>query len=269
MTKEEWDKLPPKIRESLKLEGYSPASLRPTERKNLPSTRAGLSNVTEATSLKPTADIASTFYDPTDPQRRSAIVYDPLDPHEQLTSAHEYEHALATQGLGSGKEINTKWDELIGKEGATRKDIVERMIKHAPYLQKTWNLPKSHATGEGYFASSIAGQKGTPDYLNEQLATLSALEQAKKSRFVEDPYVRKNILTTPAERETYEALTGLRQSRLDPRDLPPYTRQPGSTDLPGDKDAGFMGKIKSMIGLAGGGMVAAPKKRKSKIVKGT
>ncbi len=118
MTKEEWDKLPPKIRESLKLEGFSAASLRPTGRTDHPSTRAGLSNTTEATALKQTGNIASTFREPNDPQRRSAIVYDPLDPHEKLTSAHEYEHALANQGLGGAQLINTKWDELIGKEGA-------------------------------------------------------------------------------------------------------------------------------------------------------
>jgi hypothetical protein len=160
--------------------------------------------------------------------------------------------------------INTKWDELVGKEGAARKDIVDRLVKHAPYLQKIWGLPSSHVKGVGYFSPDVLKQKESPDYLNEQLATLSALEQGKKSRFVEDPYVRKHILTTPAERETYEALTGLRQSRLDPRDLPPYTRQPGSTELPGDKDAGFMGKIKSMIGLAGGGIVAKSTRKQRK-----
>jgi hypothetical protein len=87
------------------------------------------------------------------------------------------------------------------------------------------------------------------NFLYEQLATLSALEQSKNKRLTDDPYVRKHILKTKDERETYNALTGLRQSRLDAKDLPPYTRQDDKTD------PSLGQKLKSMLGFANGGVV--------------
>jgi hypothetical protein len=141
------------------------------------------------------------------------------------TAAHEMEHVLANQGLGSGSALNLKWDELVKDKGSMRQDIVKRIVEHAPYLSKTYGIdPKDIQTG--YFSKNVLARPDMRNFLYEQMATLSAVEQATNRQLTNDPYVRQHIFKTPAERETYNALTGLRQSRLDPKDLPPYTRQP-------------------------------------------
>jgi hypothetical protein len=62
--------------------------------------------------------------------------------------------------------------------------------------------------------------------------------------------LRKTLFKDKDVRETYNAITGLRQTRLDARDLPSYTRQPELAE-PGTVD-----KLKKLIGYANGGYVA-------------
>lgn len=160
--------------------------------------------------------------------RNSSIVLNgrQKDPY---TLAHEYEHALANQGLGSSSELNSKFDSLSGGSRKDREQLVRSLIQAAPHLVEKWGLSPEDASS-GYFSDKMAKHQGslTPNLLYEQMATLSALEQSKNKRLVDDPYIRENVFKTPAQRETYDALTGLRQTRLDARDLPPYTRQPES-----------------------------------------
>ena len=70
---------------------------------------------------------------------------------------------------------------------------------------------------------------------------------------MDDPVVRK-VFNTPALRETYDAMTGLRQTRLDARDLPSYTRipeKPEAKQTVQDKVQfmPFLDKIKAKLGL--------------------
>ena len=94
----------------------------------------------------------------------------------------------------------------------------------------------------------------------EQLATLSALEQMNKKKLTDDPYVRNNILTTRDQRETYNALNGLRQSRLDPRDLAPYTRYEDKND------PSTSTKLKNGLGFSKGGLIDKPIAGNSKLI---
>lgn len=163
------------------------------------------------------------------PGMGTTLTYAP-DKNERYTRAHEYEHALTQQSLGRGSALNGKWDELTAKDdqyGTSRHEVVDALIKHAPHLVKNWGLDESD-TKYGYFSEPMRKQQGSAprNLLYEQLASLSALEQISNRRLVDDPYVREHILNTPAKRETYDAITGLRQTRLDARDLPSYTRQP-------------------------------------------
>ena len=64
-----------------------------------------------------------------------------------------------------------------------------------------------------------------------------------------DPVLRKTLFKNKEVRETYNAITGLRQTRLDARDLPPYTRQSEPTE------PGVIDKLRKMIGYANGGYV--------------
>jgi hypothetical protein len=161
------------------------------------------------------------------------------------TLAHEMEHALAAQGLEpQGRTINKEWDKLSGDHPTSdRSSLVKRLAEHAPYLQEKWGLDPE----AGYFSSKIKG--ANPNLLEEQFASLSALEQEKNKRLTDDPYVRKHIFVTPEQRAAYNALTGLRQSRLDAKDLPPYTPQPDKSDPT------MMDRVKSLFGYANGGYI--------------
>lgn len=267
MTREEWEKLTPYMRRTLRESGAYIGELAPVPEKGQPVTNFGIINSPEHSMRLSTGLEGVTFAPenselPTD-DRSSFRIYNRTqmekDPKQAfVTRAHEAEHALADQGRGTGSAINAEWNDMVGKAGATRGHIVDRLVKNSDYLVKNWGLSSADAE-KGYFAKKILPRSDSHNFLYEQLATISALEQQTGKRFVEDPYVRKNILKTPAEREAYEALTGLRQTRLDAKDLPPYTRQPGSTSIKSDPDnAGVIDKVKSMFGFEHGGAVQMP-----------
>jgi hypothetical protein len=67
--------------------------------------------------------------------------------------------------------------------------------------------------------------------------------------------LRKTLFKNKNVRETYNAITGLRQTRLYARDLPPYTRQSEPTEPTEPAEPGMMDKLKKMIGYANGGYV--------------
>jgi len=146
------------------------------------------------------------------------------------TIAHETEHLLARQNLGSAANINSKFDELIGNKGISRLNFVRDAVKAAPYLKEKYDLQSSYLDPKMFeFQTKFGLGK---NLLYEQLASLAALEQRHKIDLTKDPELRKTLFSRPDVRETYNALTGLRQTRLDPRDLPPYTRvaEPGMLD---------------------------------------
>jgi len=258
MTQEEWNKLPPYIRASLERAGGHFGIVEKAPAKSAPYTRMGLTQSEEY--LAPMRDSIEGYNKPVltqEGRRTSYSVYNDMQPKKELaiTRAHEAEHALEAQGIGGVTSINSLWNSMVGENGPDRSEIVKRLVKHAPHLVKVYGLPDADAKS-GYFSSEVLGRSDARNYLDEQLATLSALEQVTGKRLVTDPYVRKHILKTPAEREAYEALTGLRQTRMDAKDLPPYTRQKGSTSTKEDPDdPGFMAKIKSMLGMYQGGLI--------------
>jgi len=146
------------------------------------------------------------------------------------TIAHETEHLLARQNLGSAANINSKFDELIGNKGTSRFNFVRDAVKAAPYLKEKYDLQSSYLDPKMLEYQSKFGLG--KNLLYEQLASLAALEQRHKIDLTKDPELRKTLFSRPDVRETYNALTGLRQTRLDPRDLSPYTRvaEPGMLD---------------------------------------
>jgi hypothetical protein len=244
--------------------------LTPSQQKNLPSTVAG------ATALE---GIGQASFDP---NVGGFSAQDVKDKHltnqsylmlnsnpktnlpEKEVMAHEMEHVLANQGLTPYHYgMNQEWDKLIdsGSTEDQRGAVVKRLIEHAPYLQKKWGLDDASANS-GYFSPNVLNDKlnGHSAYLYEQLATLSALEQMNKKKLTDDPYVRNNILTTRDQRETYNALTGLRQSRLDPHDLAPYTRYEEKSD------PSTLTKIKNALGFSAGGSIDKPINGNSKLI---
>ena len=168
---------------------------------------------------------------------------------DKNTIAHEQEHLLARQGLGTGPAINRKFDELIGKKGPIiREQFVKNAVGVADHLKQKYGIDNA------YFYPSMLKQGGTALY--EQLATLAGYEAANNVDLTKDPVLRKTLFKDKDVRETYNAITGLRQTRLDARDLPSYTRQPEPAD------SGMVDKLKKLIGYANGGYVASAGNKK-------
>jgi len=229
-------------------EGVNPRRLTPVQSSEMPSTAAGLPSlrVYQDPSIANTNTHGYILGGPHRGENEiknrgmaQAMFVGKKD--DQSTVAHETEHLLARQNLGHPTKINNKFDELTGNKGL-RSVFVSEAIKVAPYLEKKFGMQS------GYFLKEMADFQGSRarNLLYEQLAELSALEQIHKVDLTKDPELRKTLFKSPAVREAYNAITGLRQTRLDPRDLPPYTRQP---------EPGMTDKLKKLMGFADGGAV--------------
>jgi hypothetical protein len=160
-----------------------------------------------------------------------------LNPNaDKNTIAHEQEHLLARQGLGTGAAINNKFDELLGKYGPTlRAQFVKDAVGSAGYLEKKYGIKNAYLDPRMSTSGSL---------FYEQLATLAGYEAANGVDLTKDPVLRKTLFKNKDVRETYNAITGLRQTRLDARDLPSYTRQPEQSE------PGMVDKVKQFLGLA-------------------
>ena len=236
--------------EQLSREGIDPSRLK--ERKipsrEQPYTSAGLPSlqVFDTPALQDTTTeafmLGSNRIADFDKNRRQAQAVFMRSDAAPYALAHEQEHLLARQGLGTPARINSKFDELIGeKSGAQRKQFVKDVIGAAEHLKTKYGIE------DAYFDPRMLEQGGTALY--EQLASLAGYEAANNVDLTKDPVLRKTLFKNKNVRETYNAITGLRQTRLDARDLPPYTRQSEPAE------PGVMDKLKKMIGYANGGYV--------------
>lgn len=161
------------------------------------------------------------------------------------TLGHEQEHLLARQGLGSSVVINRKFDELMGKNNSlARQQFVKDAVGAADYLKEKYGIENA------YFNPEMLKQGGTALY--EQLASLAGHETANNVDLTKDPVLRKTLFKNKDVRETYNAITGLRQTRLDAKDLPPYTR------LAEPSEPGITDKLKKLLGFASGGSIGKP-----------
>lgn len=163
---------------------------------------------------------------------------------ELHTRAHEAEHVLAKRGLGDARSINDKFDELMGDSKARRR-FVSEALGLQDYLRNTYGITSS------YFNPKQREFQGSllPNLLFEQLAELAAVEQARNTDLTKDPTLRNTIFKDKKVREVYNAITGLRQTRLDARDLAPYTPI-------AEKPEGVMGFIRDKLGFKDGGEVS-------------
>lgn len=229
-------------------EGTNPRAMRPVQPEGMPPSAAGLPSlrVFQDPAISGTNTEGYMMGGPHRGEdeiknRGMAQAVFVSDTNVPNTVAHEVEHLLARQNLGHPSKLNTKFDELTGNKGL-RHSFVTSAIKVAPYLEKKYGMES------GYFTEKMYDLQGSraKNLLYEQLAELSALEQIHKVDLTKDPELRKTLFKSPEIREAYNALTGLRQTRLDPRDLPPYTRQP---------EPGVTDKLKKLMGFADGGAV--------------
>jgi hypothetical protein len=193
-----------------------------------PSTAAGVYSLSKEGTVPGLSSIGATVQSKSG--RKNAVLYQP-GKDDAYVRGHEYEHVLANQGLDPKQSINSKFDDLIRETNSTpyttRVNLVKDLISHAPHFVEQYGLNPKEAES-GYFSKKMYDYQGGSAglLLAEQFASLSSLEQKTGKRLVDDPYIRKNVLKTPELREAYDAVTGLRQTRLDSKDLPPYTRVP-------------------------------------------
>jgi len=229
-------KLDPETIRILRNEGTSPASLKrvapPLE---LNPSAAGLPGLMMYDDPSLTRTTTSGYIlDGSDDKKNvgmaQAMFLNPSKGERADTVAHETEHLLARQNLGSGANVNSKFDELIGDKGNSRLKFVRKAVELGPYLEEKYNIKNAYFDPKMLEFQSKFGMG--KNLLYEQLASLSAAEQRLKVDLTKDPELRKTLFSRPDVRETYNAITGLRQTRLDPRDLSPYTRvaEPGMLD---------------------------------------
>jgi hypothetical protein len=237
--------LDPRTLEQLKIMGVDPNRLkdRRTTPQEQPYTTAGLPSlrVLDAPELQNTNTLgfvlgSKRIADFDQNRRQTQALFLSPDANKN-TIAHEQEHLLARQGLGAGAAINSKFDELLGKKGPIlREQFVKDAIGAAVHLKEKYGI------GNAYFDPRMLKQGGTALY--EQLATLAGYEAANSVDLTKDPVLRKTLFKNKDVRETYNAITGLRQTRLDARDLPTYTRQPELAE------PGMVDRFKQLFGLA-------------------
>jgi hypothetical protein len=229
-------------------EGIYPPGTSVRSTKGMPANTAGIPNLLarEARELRDTNTrgfILDSYKTGVNPKLKDAMFLAPDAGNE--TVAHEAEHLMARRQLGSASRINTKFDELLGEtDRKARAGFVTSAIKAAPYLTEKYGLQSA------YFDPKMAKFQGplAPNLLYEQLATLASIEQTQGVDLTKDPVLRKTLFKDRNIRETYNALTGLRQTRLDARDLPPYTRQP-------EQNPSTVQKLKSLLQFANGGRI--------------
>jgi len=163
------------------------------------------------------------------------------------TVAHESEHLLARRQLGRPSEINALFDKLIGAkedDNSRRYDFVKNASRAYPYLKEKYGLQSA------YFDPRMVVHQGSlaPNLAFEQLASLAAIEVTQGVDLTKDPELRKTLFRDKEVREVYSALTGLRQTRLDSKDIRPHTRVP-------ETEPSLMDRAKKSLGFAAGGEV--------------
>jgi hypothetical protein len=177
------------------------------------------------------------------------------------TIAHEAEHLLAKRQFDTGApEINRMFDQLSDnpKSKDLRATFVQDAAKAFPYIQEKYGIESA------YFNPRMLKFQGplAPNLAYEQLATLASIEATTGVDLTKDPYLRKNLFKSREVREIYNALTGLRQTRLDAKDLPPHTRIK-------EKDSGRISDFMESIGgksYSEGGFVDKPLPGRSKLI---
>ena len=185
----------------------------------------------------------------------------PTPQRGMMTAAHEVEHLLAKRQFDTGAAaLNTMFDQLSDNPQSKdlRATFVQDAVKAFPYIQEKYGIKSA------YFDPKMLKIQGSraPNLLYEQLATLASVEAATGVDLTKDPYLRKNLFKNREVREIYNALTGLRQTRLDAKDLPPHTRIK-------EKDSGRISDFMESIGgksYSEGGFVDKPLSGGSKLI---
>ena len=163
------------------------------------------------------------------------------------TVAHEAEHLLARQNTGFSTSTRDEFLKMLGT-GSDAYDAQDSFLNglkaSLPYLKEKYGI------ANGYMNPNFIDKQGKLG-LYEIFATLAGTEAAKNVDLTKDPELRKTMFSNKRVREAYNAGTGLRQTRTDAKDLPPYTRVPEVEP----KGSGLISTLRSKLGFSFGGHV--------------
>ena len=156
--------------------------------------------------------------------------------------AHEMEHLLARQNAGFTTETRDRFVNMVDDPKVKIPKFLEGLKASLPHLKEKYGIEN------GYMTPEFISKQGNVG-LYEIFATLAGAESSLNIDLTKDPELRKTMFKDKNVREAYNAVTGLRQTRLDSKDLPPYTR------VSEPAEPGMLDKVKKYLGFAAGGYV--------------
>ena len=153
---------------------------------------------------------------------------------KEQTTLHELEHSLDSRGgdiLGrpdiAGMDNNFRAYHLMNNDWRPIESFVSSVIQNKDKLRDFFgqDIVSGYITMDPETFKKLKIRDKDRALFAEQIASLSALEQATGKSLTRDPEMRK-IFPNTQMMAVYDALTGLRQTRTDARDLPPHTPLP-------------------------------------------
>lgn len=153
----------------------------------------------------------------------------------ERTLLHELEHSMSFRGgdiLGRPQpnfkrpmiqDNNYRAYYLLGEDWKPIEAFIQSMVKNKDKLEKFFGEPVFGAEFKEESLKKLLRRDGNYQGLfEEQLATLSAMEQSTGKFLTQDKEMRK-LFPDTRMMAVFDALTGPRQTRLDAKDLPPHT----------------------------------------------
>lgn len=154
---------------------------------------------------------------------------------DEETKLHELEHSLTFRagdplGRPKIKKVDNNYQAyyMLG-DWRPMSQFTQNMADNREKIEQFFGRPLNNAYFQQETLASVKKQQGdTSALFDEQMATLSALEQITGKSLTRDPEMKK-LFPSVKVMSVYDALTGPRQTRMDARDLPPSTPQPAYT----------------------------------------
>lgn len=154
---------------------------------------------------------------------------------DEETKLHELEHSLTFRagdplGRPKIKKVDNNYQAyyMLG-DWRPMSQFTKSMVDNREKLEQFFGRPLDNAYFKPQTLEVVQKQHGdTSALFDEQIASLSALEQITGKSLTRDPEMKK-LFPSVKVMSVYDALTGPRQTRMDARDLPPSTPQPAYT----------------------------------------
>jgi hypothetical protein len=153
----------------------------------------------------------------------------------ERTMLHELEHSMSFRGgdiLGRPQpnyktpmlqDNSYRAYYLLGKDWKPIESFIQNMVKNKNKLEEFFGEPVFGAEFKEESMKELLRRQGEYRGLfEEQLSTLSAMEQSTGKFLTQDKEMRK-LFPDTRMMAIFDALTGPRQTRMDAKDLPPHT----------------------------------------------